>query len=294
MTKAIFTVKAGSGYDDRPEEFYHFPATYLNQVRRAVGDHIIYYEPRRSDASSSGRQSYFATARVTEIVEDRKLEGHYYALVADYLDFDRPVPFSEGEHYYESILKRQDGKTNKGAFGRAVREVPDDQFDLILKAGFSTELAPFEEKELSASGFEEAQLEFVRPIVEMTVSRPFRDVAFKRSVRHAYGNRCAVTGLKLINGGGRPEVQAAHIKPVASNGPDSVRNGLALSGTCHWMFDRGLISVADDYSILVSDKLPEQARALLNTSGKLILPDDQSRYPNPYYLEFHRSCVFKA
>ena len=114
------------------------------------------------------------------------------------------------------------------------------------------------------------------------------------SVRHAYGNRCAVTGLKLINGDGRPEVQAAHIKPVASNGPDSVRNGLALSGTCHWMFDRGLISVADDYSILVSDKLPEQARALLNTSGKLILPDDQSRYPNAYYLEFHRSCVFKA
>ena len=43
------------------------------------------------------------------------------------------------------------------------------------------------------------------------------------------------------NGGGRAEAQAAHIQPVAENGPDSLRNGVALSSTFHWMFDRGLI-----------------------------------------------------
>jgi hypothetical protein len=37
--------------------------------------------------------------------------------------------------------------------------------------------------------------------------------------------------LQIINGGGRTEVQAAHIRPVAAGGSDSVRNGLALSGT---------------------------------------------------------------
>ena len=61
-----------------------------------------------------------------------------------------------------------------------------------------------------------------------------------------------MTGLRIINGGGRSEVQAAHIRPVASSGPDSVRNGLALSGTAHWMFDRGLLSIGDDYSILIA------------------------------------------
>jgi len=55
-----------------------------------------------------------------------------------------------------------------------------------------------------------------------------------------------MSGLMLRNGGGRPEVQTAHIRPVESRGSDSVRKGLALSGTLHWMFDRGLISVADD------------------------------------------------
>jgi hypothetical protein len=57
-------------------------------------------------------------------------------------------------------------------------------------------------------------------------------------VLHAYGARCAVTGWKLINGGGRAEAQAAHIRPVERGGPDSVQNGIALSGTAHWMFDR--------------------------------------------------------
>jgi putative restriction endonuclease len=118
----------------------NFPRTYLNQARQAVGDHIVYYEPRRSNAELSsfgGRQSYFGVARVTAVVEDTSLAGHYYALVDDYLDFDRPVPFAEGDEYYESALKKEDGSTNKGAFGRAVRLIPDNEFDRILKSGFA-------------------------------------------------------------------------------------------------------------------------------------------------------------
>ena len=115
------------------------------------------------------------------------------------------------------------------------------------------------------------------------------------NVRAAYSNRCAMTGLRLINGGGRPEVQAAHIQPVASKGSDSVRNGVALSGTVHWMFDRGLISIGDDYKILVAkDHVPEDAARLLNQSGSINLPEDEARYPNAHYLKFHRDNVFKG
>src|ERR1700690_63194 len=52
---------------------------------------------------------YFGGARVTAVVEGNALADHYYALVDDYLDFDRPVPFSEGSEYYESALKKEDG-----------------------------------------------------------------------------------------------------------------------------------------------------------------------------------------
>ncbi len=67
------------------------------------------------------------------------------------------------------------------------------------------------------------------------------------AVVSAYDERCAVSRLRIINGGGRAEVEAAHIWPFADGGPDVVRNGLALSATCHWLFDRHLISLSDDY-----------------------------------------------
>lgn len=125
--------------------------------------------------------------------------------------------------------------------------------------------------------------------------RPFRDQAFKRVVRSAYNNQCALTGLRLINGGGRPEVQAAHIMPVSEKGPDSVRNGLALSGTLHWLFDRGLISIDDNYRILVAEnRVPNQVRKLLNPSGKVIVPKDKNFWPHPHYLRFHREHTFKG
>jgi putative restriction endonuclease len=299
MTKAVFTTKVTPSYKDLPEDRYHFPRTYLNYVQQTVGDYIVYYEPRRSSAelsSRGGRQSYFGVARVFAVVEDTELSDHYFAIIdrTTYLDFDAPVPFQEGGDYYESALEKDDGSTNKGAFGRAVRLIPDGEFDRILKSGFAPVLGERASIEATLPGFSEPPVPFERPIVEMIVSRPFREKSFMHNVRAAYSNRCAITGLRLINGGGRPEVQAAHIQPVASKGPDSVRNGLALSGTVHWMFDRGLISIGDDYKILLAkNHVPEEALRLLNQSGSINLPKDQTLYPNAHYLKFHRDVVFK-
>ncbi|NQW13576.1 MAG: HNH endonuclease [Rhodobacter sp.] len=106
--------------------------------------------------------------------------------------------------------------------------------------------------------------------------------------------RCAISGLELRNGGGRPEVEAAHIRPVEHDGPDVVRNGIALSGTLHWMFDRGLISIAPDWTILVSHNKvqPETARRLINSRQKFLLPENRRHYPHPDYLRFHREEIF--
>ncbi|MGH6915501.1 MAG: HNH endonuclease, partial [Geminicoccales bacterium] len=134
-----------------------------------------------------------------------------------------------------------------------------------------------------------------RPIIEQLVSRPFRDRAFAVAVKSAYADTCAITGLRLINGGGRSEVQAAHIRPVASEGPDSVRNGLALSGTVHWMFDRGLLSVDDDYLLLVAREcVPDTLNRLLPEHGRVLLPERQEHRPHPQFLRFHREHIFKG
>src|SRR5258708_27069102 len=118
MTKAVFTTKVTPSYDDLPEVRYHFPRTYLNQAKQAVGDHIVYYEPRRSSvelSSFGGRQSYFGVARVTAVVADDALADHYYALIYDYPDFVRPMPFSASSGYYENQPKKTDRRTPKSA-----------------------------------------------------------------------------------------------------------------------------------------------------------------------------------
>ncbi len=301
MAKVVFTHKPGSRYDDLPEWRYHFPRTYLRQVEAALGDFIVYYEPARSgvgDSLREGRKAYFATARLVHIDRDPARADHYYAYLDDYLEFLRPVPFREDGFYYEHRLCKKDETVNRGAFGRAVRLLDDYEYELICRAGFAEELAgtelpalpPLHERVLA-----EPPAVFERPIVETLINRPFRDRAFARAVQGAYAQTCAFTGLRIINGGGRPEVQAAHIRPVADRGPDSVRNGIALSATLHWMFDRGLVSIAPDHSILVAEgKIPERLLALLNPDRRVHLPRDARVQPAPAFLEYHRQRVFKG
>ena len=129
-----------------------------------------------------------------------------------------------------------------------------------------------------------------RRIAQVLVNRPLRDWAFRRSVVTAYSETCAVTGLRIVNGGGKAEVQAAHIRAVKYDGPDIVQNGIALSATCHWLFDRHLISLRNDYSLLVAhNRVPGQFQnLLLKQLERIHLPGDERLWPHPAYMEWHR------
>ena len=134
-----------------------------------------------------------------------------------------------------------------------------------------------------------------RSIVEWVSHRPFRDRVFATGIKRAYDNTCAMSGLRIINGGGRAEAQAAQIQPVKDNGPDSLRNGVALSSTVHWMFDRGLISIDDDYGLLLrSDAIPSGVLGLVNRDRRLRVPEERIYWPHRRFLEYHREHVFKG
>jgi putative restriction endonuclease len=303
MANAVFTTRLSPSYDDVPEERYHFPARYLSSARAAIGDWIIYYEPRRAGEGATtrtGRQAYFAMARVADVTPDRARDDHFYALIesGSYINFVEPVPFRSGDDYYESRAQRKDGGTSKGWFGWSVRPLPADEFQRIAQMGMTLPLRPYERPAVDAPyglADEGAPFEYERPRVEQTLTRPYRDKAFRRIVRDAYENRCAVSGLRLLNGGGRPEVQAAHIKAVENAGPDSVRNGLALSGTFHWLFDRGLISIDKDYTILrAKGQIPEELLPLFPRDGMLRLPQDARLWPHDAFMRHHRETRFKG
>jgi putative restriction endonuclease len=128
------------------------------------------------------------------------------------------------------------------------------------------------------------------------MSRLVRDRVFRRVVLKAYDSRCAVTGLKLINGSGRAEVEAAHIRPVEVMGPDIVNNGIALSGTAHWMFDRGLIGISDDLQILISRQVndAQSVRGIINPTGHVLATARPTDRPHPHFLRWHRENRFKG
>jgi putative restriction endonuclease len=193
---------------------------------------------------------------------------------------------------YESSLTTADGRVS-GYMQSAARLISDEDFDAIIMAGFGQLLSDVSEKQ---PGFAESQAPFVRPIMERLVAKPFREAAFASRVKRAYDTTCAFTGLNMRNGGGRSEVEAAHIRPVGDghSGPDAVRNGLALSRTVHWMFDRGILSIDSDNKILKAKGLvPEPVLRLLNPNGEILLPQSERERPHQAFLEYHRNRIFK-
>lgn len=303
MARGVFLHRTDSIYDDRPEIQYQFPKQYLTRASRFVGDWILYYEPRRGPTA----KGYFAIARVERIVPDPSAQGMYLALIepGSYLPFERTVPFSSGpEGVVERGLLNQAGAIS-GRAQAAVRPISLEDFNRILLRGMPEEDpvlprldTPPEVPEPHRVGEDRAPfaLDVERERVAHYTSRIVRDRVFRKIVLDAYDCRCAITGLKLINGGGRAEVQAAHIKPVEANGPDSVTNGLALSGTVHWMFDRGLIALTDELDILVSRQVndPDSVWTLVNKSRRALAPARPEQRPHPNYLGWHRQERFKS
>lgn len=302
--KGIFDTKANSGYDDEITRRYHFPPQYRAVAERLVGDWIIYREPQRN----GGRRAYIAVARVLRIDPDLARPGYSYALIGDYLPFDRPVPFSGNGAYAEAALREIGDPNRVGAYlqGKSIRTISEADFAAIVLPGLDETLAPGNavRLELDPLHVDPETLDLVRApleeqfrrIEQILLNRKVRDASFRRQICDAYDNRCAVTRLRIVNGGGKAEVQAAHIWPVATGGPDVVQNGLALSGTAHWLFDRHLISLTDDYRLLVShNKVPSELRGLFaQPMDRIHLPTDPKLWPHPGYIARHREAFSDA
>lgn len=298
MSFGVFIHRLDSIYDDSPADQYQFPSPYLRRAEACVGDWIVYYEP----VKVAGTRGYFAVAKVQRIIPDPAVSDMYLALIepGTYLDFVSPVPFNGSDGVTERGVLNEEGRIS-GRAQWAVRPLSASDFNRIVGLGFSEDVAllPRVGEAVPLLGLQEEQSPFEfeqsRERVSSISSRIVRDRVFRRTVLRAYDERCAVTGLRLINGGGRAEVAAAHIRPVEANGPDIISNGIALSGTAHWMFDRGLISLADDMEILISRQVndPDGVRAFISRSGRALVPQRTFDRPHPRFLQWHRDHCFK-
>lgn len=125
-----------------------------------------------------------------------------------------------------------------------------------------------------------------------------RDPNFRGAILVAYQYKCALCGLDLRIGSISVGLEAAHIKWHQARGPDTVDNGIALCTLHHKLFDFGAFTVDDRHRVRVSEQVNGSAQevdnVLLRHHGSVMsVPRRPEEVPNPKYLQWHLSEVFK-
>ena len=113
-----------------------------------------------------------------------------------------------------------------------------------------------------------------------------------------YDYTCAVCELTIRASSGESVTDAAHIIPFSISYNDDIRNGMSLCKLHHWAFDTGLISLNDDYQVIVSPLMSEQGPTegmLTQLRDKCIwTPEDDRYHPDKGALEWHRMRVLRG
>ncbi len=129
------------------------------------------------------------------------------------------------------------------------------------------------------------------------VTRIARDSAFREVVKLQYAFKCSISGYGLSTQSSHYEVEAAHIVPKEHGGPDDPRNGLCLTRTLHWAFDRGLIGVTTERRVFIPEDIRSmpQNDLLLQFDGRpLAIPKNPNLAAHEDALAWHRTNVVRA
>lgn len=166
-------------------------------------------------------------------------------------------------------------------------------FSLKADAAFQKlHLAPADRDERDETG---EPANFVGLTREANIAVRVGQALFRKSVLSAYDYKCCITGISI-----HTLLVASHIVPWKSDIQNRLnpRNGLCLSAIHDRAFDTGLISLAEDHSVILSKHIRSARNPFIEASfrayeGKRItLPE--KFLPQPEFLEYHRRKVFQS
>ena len=117
--------------------------------------------------------------------------------------------------------------------------------------------------------------------------------AFRVLVTEAYQKRCAISGERTL-----PVLQASHIRPFASDGPNRVSNGLLLRSDLHILFDQGYLTVTPKLTIEVSRRIKERfenGREYYAHHGRQlgVVPSESEERPSAEFLKWHNEHCYE-
>ena len=125
-----------------------------------------------------------------------------------------------------------------------------------------------------------------------------RDPMFRGQVLTAYQYRCALCDLDVRIGNMSVGLEAAHIKWHQAHGPNEERNGLALCSLHHKLFDRGVFTLSNSMSVIVSEAANGTRgfhEWVVTYHGKGIrVPQRPAYYPDENWVAWHVREVFQG
>jgi hypothetical protein len=107
---------------------------------------------------------------------------------------------------------------------------------------------------------------------------------FRQHLMMAYEYQCAVTRCKV-----RDALQAAHIDPVSATGQHLMQNGLLLRADIHNLFDRGLLTIDDNYKVCLHPSIRTSVTyRSLHGKRLAVIPKNLAHRPGRKHLAKHR------
>lgn len=120
-----------------------------------------------------------------------------------------------------------------------------------------------------------------------------RSNVFKKEVPKKYNNTCCISGMRIDSIDNISMIDACHIVPFSESYNDTITNGIALCPNLHRAFDRGILSIDDNYKVLLKSNFIEPNRSSYNLKQfegiKILLPENPLYYPSKDSLSYHRT-----
>ena len=227
-----------------------------------LGDELIYTGAGGNDSNSKQQ------------IEDQSWEHNDNAALLKSWDDGLPIRVIRG-YKHKSPLSPKTGYTYAGLYGIV------DTWKQSGKSGYK--ICRFKLQKLNNKSdyskidnhLDHSTKEKKR--IRTTVLRVVRDSTLATSLKELYNHECQVCGTRIPTKTGF-YAEGAHIKPLGRphNGDDSLTNLICLCPNHHVMFDKGVISVRNDMSLVGA------VEGVLDVNEKHQINLDN--------FEYHRSC----
>ncbi len=118
-----------------------------------------------------------------------------------------------------------------------------------------------------------------------------RGGVFKKVVPRIYNYTCCISGMRVTAGSAVQMIDACHIVPFSESHDDTIGNGISLCPNLHRAFDRGLISIDENYKVIVSSQFRESDESDYSIrkyqSKRILLPTEEKYRPSRENLIWH-------